>query len=116
MRTIAIILTAVALALKDVAADKTKPFVILAGELKQITDEVKAKVEALRVKWLADVKAAEAKGEVTPAADPVCEIFDSYSGAANQHGAAIQFTIDSRKLQTLAALLADAPKPLAPPK
>jgi len=124
MRTIALILAACVLAVKDVAADKDKPFVILAGELKQITDAVKSKVEHLRAKWQADVKAAEEKSEPAPAADPAFEIYDSYSGAANQHGPGIQFTISARKLQALTSLLPEGakvdppkpPAPVAPPK
>lgn len=121
MRTIAVLLSAVLLALKDVASEKDKPFVVFAGELKQITDAVTSKVDQLLAKWKAEVAAAEAKNEPAPDADPVFEIYESYAGAATQHGAGIQFTISARKLATLAALLpeaakAEVPKPPAPPK
>lgn len=114
MRTIAVILSAVLLALKDVAAEKDKPFQILAGELKHITDAVKTKVEHHIAKWKADVAAAQAKDEPPPAADLVCEVFESYSAAA-QHTPGVMHIVSARKLSLLLAQLPESAKP-APPK
>lgn len=96
MPTIALILAAVLLALKDVAAEKDKPFKIKAGELKQITEACKPKVEQL------------------PADSPLREVHRVYSGSA-EHGPNIELILSARHLQGLLALCQEAPKsPVTP--
>lgn len=97
MRSIQVLTGILSGLIAALAPAKDKAFVMLAGELKQITDACKVKAESLA------------------ASDPLREVYRVYADCANQHGTAIQVTLSARNVQSLIGLCsADAPRAPAP--
>lgn len=86
MRSIPVLAGVLSGVIAALAPGKDRAFVVLAGELQQITDACQSKAAALT------------------AEDPVREVYQVYSASAHQHGETIQFTLSARNLQALIGL------------